>query len=158
MSASFETECLPYRAELLKFAKRLYAGRHADAEDLVQQTMMNAMTGWSSFKSWLAVRPWLYGICMNAFLTDRHRNERRARIMVDYADVLSAACGDNESARLSPDTRNALGALGEIDRSIVLSAYVLGLKYREIAAEHNLPIGTVMSRLFRARRALRPML
>lgn len=164
-AASFEAECLPHRNELYAVALRM-TRVPADAHDLVQETLLRAYSAWAGFEAGSNCRAWLFRILTNSYINIyrkcyRHRRITRAR----PDDTLTAAHpGDGVHARSPEDTilqgsfgdevTRALDMLGDDYRTVVEMADLQGICYREIAAALGVPIGTVMSRLFRARRQL----
>jgi RNA polymerase sigma-70 factor (ECF subfamily) len=163
--ASFEAQCLPHQRELYAVALRM-TRVPADAHDLVQETMLRAFAAWSGFEAGSNCRAWLFRILTNSYINlyrKRHRHHRIARARPD--DTLTAAHPeDGVHARSPEDTllygsfgdevTAALATLGDDYRAVVEMADLQGICYREIAAALGVPIGTVMSRLFRARRQL----
>ena len=162
---SFELACLPHQAELFGVAMRIC--RDPDtAKDLVQETLLRAMCAWDSFEPGSNLRAWLFRILTNAFINGYRKRRRHQRFSTERpGDALIALYGrdqdrtdDLEEAltenQLSDEVEDALGQLGEDYRDVVERADLKGEKYKDIADALHVPIGTVMSRLFRARRAL----
>lgn len=160
----FEDDHLPY-VEALTATARGMTRSAADAEDLVQETYLKAYRSRRAFKAGTNAKAWLTRIMTNLYI-DRYRKAKRGPEEVDVADVdelavyrqLANEDGTPEAEVLAnlPDeeVRAALHDLPEANRVVVLLADVDGLSYREIAEELDVPIGTVMSRLHRGRRAL----
>jgi RNA polymerase sigma-70 factor, ECF subfamily len=139
---------------LRRFAYGLTRDREG-ADDLVQSTLERALSRWDSRRDAAALKPWLFSILYRNFL-NAHRRSRR------YASVLERfhATGFEEhpSAEREVAARTALEALERLpaeQRSLLLWVAVEGLSYQEVAQILDIPIGTVMSRLSRARQALR---
>lgn len=163
--AGFEAQCLPHRRELYAAALRM-TREPADAHDLVQETLLRAYTAWSGFEPGSNCRAWLFRILTNSFINlyrKRHRHRRIAHARPD--DTRCAAHPGDPAHALSPEDallRDALGdevtraldTLAEDYRTVVEMADLRGIRYSEIARALDVPIGTVMSRLFRARRRL----
>ncbi len=163
--ASFATACLPHQADLYAVAMRIC--RDPDAsKDLVQETLLRAMVAWSSFQPGTNLRAWLFRILTNAFINGYRKRRRHARLTAerpadtlialygrdrDHTDALDAALCEGA---LCDEVQAALDRLGPEYREVVERADLRGEKYRQIATALQVPIGTVMSRLFRARRAL----
>jgi len=162
---AFEQACLPHHAELYGVAMRI--ARDPDtAKDLVQETLMRAMIAWSSFQPGSNLRAWLFRILTNAFINGYRKRRRHQRFAserpgdalhalygrdVDHTDDLDEAlCADE----LCDEVKSALDRLGPEYRDVVERADLRGEKYKDIADALEVPIGTVMSRLFRARRVL----
>jgi len=160
----FEGATLPWLPDVRRYALRL-TGDPADADDLVQMTFLNALTGWHTFRPGSDVRRWLFAICRNAFLRNRSRQARTVATEESDLDAIAAARavfgeqGDGALAALDridlPEAIDAaIAKLPEVYRLAVLMVDVDGLSYDEAAREAEVPIGTVRSRLYRARRLL----
>jgi RNA polymerase sigma-70 factor (ECF subfamily) len=172
VSARFEREVVPLRDLLYRHAFRM-SHNHADAEDLVQETVMKAYTHFDSFRAGTNLKAWLLRILTNTYingyrqkrrrpvqystehLTDQHLTEANARAA---ASALRSA--EDHALDLLPDNdvKAAMQALPAQFREVVYYADVEGLRYKEIAALTNAPHGTVMSRLHRGRQQLRTLL
>jgi RNA polymerase sigma-70 factor (ECF subfamily) len=172
LSARFEREVVPLRDLLYRQAFRM-SHNHADAEDLVQETVMRAYSHFDSFRSDTNLKAWLLRILTNTYingyrkkrrqpalystdhLTDQYLTEANAR---SAASVLRSA--EDCALDLLPDNdiKAAMQALPGKFREVVYYADVAGFRYKEIAALTNIPHGTVMSRLHRGRRQLRMLL
>jgi len=162
----FERDALPLMPELYAAAMRL-TRNPSDAEDLLQEAYLRAYRGFASFEEGTNLRAWLYRILTNAYInTYRKRQRQPQTISSDDApewylyDQLSET-GSEPSAETEvleslPDeeVQEALAELPEQFRMAVLLADVEGFSYKEIAEILEIPIGTVMSRLHRGRRAL----
>jgi RNA polymerase sigma-70 factor (ECF subfamily) len=147
---------------------RAMTGSDADADDLAQETFVRAWRGFSRFRGDSSVRTWLYGIALNVIRTHRAKRTRAARVF----SVLSrrgegeeeplehvAAAGDLEEQIAARDAIDrALAMLSAELRETLVLRDVQGLDYGEISAVLGVPIGTVESRIFRARQRLRPLL
>jgi RNA polymerase sigma-70 factor (ECF subfamily) len=165
LTARFERDAIPLLDDLYGAARRLTRNR-ADAEDLVQDTMLKAYSQFHSFREGPLLRAWLYRIMHNTWIN----NHRKSRFRP--AEHLGADIGQwqHESAGYRPaeldvleslpdrEVIEALEALPESFRMTVYYADVHGYRYREIAEILDIPIGTVMSRLHSARRRLRVLL
>jgi RNA polymerase sigma-70 factor (ECF subfamily) len=158
--AEFALACLPYRSDLLGVATRICRDGDA-ASDLVQDTLIRAMRAWDSFRtegSNGSPRAWLVRILTNAFISDYRRRQRHRRMVEDYPVDALAALHDVDQRWHGEDPcdeiKAAIGRLGPGYQEIVRRADLRGERYRDIADALRIPIGTVMSRLFRARRAL----
>jgi RNA polymerase sigma-70 factor (ECF subfamily) len=128
-----------------------------DADDLVQDSLVRALDRIAADPAIVAVRPWLFTIMHNLFVS-RWRTMRRQRATVSgdavgNADVPVAPEQDDALARR--DLLACLGRLSEDQRQVLLLVSVEGLEYREVASVLGVPVGTVMSRLSRARDNLR---
>src|SRR5256885_3980865 len=163
--AVFAETCLPHQAELYGVAMRI--ARDPDtAKDLVQETLLRAMVAWASFEPGSNVRAWLFRILTNAFINGYRKRRRHQRFASERpGDALTALYGRDRDCtddpedtlcgdQLSDEVEDALGKLGPDYRDVVERADLRGEKYKDIADALHVPIGTVMSRLFRARRVL----
>jgi RNA polymerase sigma-70 factor (ECF subfamily) len=164
-SARFVRDVLPLVDQLYRAARR-YARSTADAEDLVQETMVKAYAGFHTFTAGTNIRAWLFRILTNTWITSYRTAQRRPDevLAADVTDMWPGAA-ENQSAELAvleamgdDDVRDALQALPEGQRLVVYYADVEGFRYKEIAAILDLPRGTVMSRLHRGRTNLRALL
>jgi len=159
----FERMAMEQMDLLYRMARRL-TGNAAEAEDLVQETYLRAIRGRESYSlESFGIRPWLLRILLNLHTTRAQRNRRQPVQMNDDMLELSEYKGDTDSS-LPIDPRSfdgmdqelvrALGNLPEEYRVPLLMWAVEELSYKEIAAVLDIPIGTVMSRLHRARQRL----
>ncbi len=168
MREQFDAEVLPNLDVLYTNALRLTHAQ-ADAEDLVQETVLRAFRFFDRFERGTNVKAWLLRIQYNTFV-NRYRRSTKEREIKDSMshepsgeDVVSRdalrALTDPTGTALRPlvarEIDAALAALPEEHRLVVVLADVEELSYKEIAEVLGCPIGTVMSRLHRARRALR---
>ncbi len=163
----FDREVLPLLPSMYGAALRL-TRNPTDAEDLVQETVLRAFRGFSGFKEGTNLKAWLYRILTNGFINTYRKKQREPQI-VDGPDDLEewylfdrigaqGAEGSAEDAVLDrmpdEDVKRALESIPENFRIPVLLADVEGFSYKEIADIMSTPIGTVMSRLHRGRKAL----
>ena len=144
-------------ASLYRYAFRL-SGSSADAEDLTQDTFCKAQTNLSQLRDPSRARPWLFSILRNAYL-HRIRAERQQpcvalELVGDLAEPLPESLPEIDSEQL----QSALNELSEVYRTPIILYYFEEFGYREIAEQMDLPIGTVMSRLARAKAFLRTRL
>ncbi|VEG47608.1 MULTISPECIES: sigma-70 family RNA polymerase sigma factor [Mycolicibacterium] len=167
----FEAEVLPYRDALLRAARRL-TRTEADAEDLLQDTLLRAYAGFEGFQTGTNLNAWLFRILHNQWVSAfRHRQRRPAEVSFDALtehDLARAAAARPAAARSAeaavlaalpgPELEAALGALSEDFRTAVYYAEVAGYTYLEVAALMGTPVGTAMSRVSRARQRLREQL
>lgn len=156
----FEQLALAEIDMVYRLARRL-SRDHAKAEDLVQETYLRALKARNSFNlQQYGIRPWLLRILYNLHVTQGQRNQRQPAL-VD-GEILDAAGGEDHDLPLDPkswenmDERlvNALDALPDDYKTVLLLWAVEDFSYKEIADALNVPIGTVMSRLHRARQRL----
>ena len=164
-SARFVRDVMPLVDRLYRAARR-YTRSTADAEDLVQETMVKAYAGFHTFTVGTNIRAWLFRILTNTWITSYRTAQRRPDevLAADVTDMRPSA-SQNQSAELAvleamgdEDVRDALQALPEHQRLVVYYADVEGFRYKEIAAILDTPLGTVMSRLHRGRTNLRTLL
>lgn len=160
-TALFEELAMPLFARLHNFACWLTQDRAA-AEDLVQETYMKALKGFSTFQPGTNFRAWMYRILRNTFLTSQAGLKVMQFEMSDDQTIEPEAEGTPESlllARLEQETiQRALEELPVHHREVILLCDWEEMSYREISQALDIPAGTVMSRLSRARKALRALL
>ena len=158
---SFEDLAMPYFARLFNFACWLTQDRAA-AEDLVQETYMKALKGFSSFRQGTSFRAWIYRILRNTFLTSRTGLAANVSLDADDGAAEPATHETPESVLLArveqKAIQNALTQLPVNFREIILLCDLEEMSYQEIAQTLSIPIGTVMSRLSRARKTMRTLL
>jgi RNA polymerase sigma-70 factor, ECF subfamily len=169
--AEFEAEFLPNLPSLLAVASRL-AGTRAEAEDLVQDTLLKAFRSRQQYRAGTNPRAWLIAILRNTFLNGyRRRNLERRVFDGPDTDALASGWVGASSLQAMRDPHSGalhrlleaplLAAIDELPpefKMTVMLADIEELSYREIASSMNCPIGTVMSRLHRGRRWLRAQL
>lgn len=144
---------MPHTRSLLRVARRLTLDA-SHAEDLVQETMLLAWRGFHQFQRGTNVRAWLFRILFNSFY-GQGRKSRSAPALVSGIDA-GAAVDAGTADRL--EVAQALDSLAPEHRAVLVLGVVEGFTCREMAEVLNIPIGTVMSRLSRAREALRARL
>jgi RNA polymerase sigma-70 factor (ECF subfamily) len=167
--ARFEEDALPFASQLYAAALRM-TRNPSDAEDLVQETFLKAYRAYGTFEAGTNLKAWLYRILTNTFI-NKYRKDNRGPAEVELGDLedlylyrrlSEAAPGDSTRSAedqlldglVEEDVRAAVESLPEIFRLPVLLADLEGLSYKEIADILDIPIGTVMSRLHRGRKAL----
>jgi RNA polymerase sigma-70 factor, ECF subfamily len=162
-AASFEELAMPLFDQLYNFAQWL-TQNPSEAEDLVQETYVKALKGFSSFQPGTNFRAWIYRILRNTFLTSRTGLKATATVPLDEEDGLEipASAGTPESVFIERAQEQLLqSAVEKLPlhfREILLLCEVEEMSYHEISEALSIPIGTVMSRLSRARKALREIL
>ena len=161
-AATFEELALPLFDQLYNFARWL-AQDTAEAEDLVQETYVKALRGFSSFQAGTNFRAWMYRILRNSFLSSR--TGLKATVTFDEEEheiAPSAEAPTPETFLIEQADREivqrALEELPVYFREILLLCEVEEMSYQEIGETLSIPPGTVMSRLSRARKALRKLL
>ena len=170
-SPEFEEQVLEHVDTLFGVALRLTRNR-ADAQDLTQEAILRALRFHDKFKPGTHVRAWLLTILRNTFINEYRRQSRRP-VTVEFTGreplpdrapdpavgyLPDAMKEGNLLDLLEEDIRDAVVALPEGHRATVIMADLQGLTYQEIADTLKCPVGTVMSRLHRGRRALRAAL
>ncbi len=160
-SATFEELAMPLFDQLYNFAHWLTQDR-SEAEDLVQETYVKALRGFSSFQPGTNFRAWIYRILRNTFLTSRTGLKANLPLELDDSAGPSAGLDTPETLLIERAQQQVLqDTLAELPvnfREILLLCEVEEMSYQEIAETLGVPIGTVMSRLSRARRVLRELL
>ena len=162
--AGFEELAMPLFDALYNFARWL-AHDSDDAEDLVQETYLKALRSFASFQSGTNFRAWIFRILRNTFLSSRSTLERRTTVAMDSEEDGPELAVDTETPETilmnrfnSQLVRRAIGDLPVHYRETLLLCEVEEMSYQEIAEILSIPIGTVMSRLARARKAIRQSL
>jgi RNA polymerase sigma-70 factor (ECF subfamily) len=164
---NFDLDELPYRAQLYRMALRLTRSAD-DAEDALQDTYLKAFKHYGSFRPGTNLRAWLFKILKNTVINEVRRRQRSparmafANIEETPESAFAPFCGavvrtpEEEflDASLDGDVLQALIELPHKFRVVVLLADIEGHAYRDIAALLSIPVGTVMSRLYRGRRLL----
>ena len=156
----FEAEAMMHMNDLFRTAKRLTMNQ-MEAEDLVQETFMQAWKSFAHYEIGTNCRAWLYKILFNKFDHHRRKKYTQAKYMQEADElVFSNATYSAPIPEHLTDTEviNALNKLPEHYRSVVLLADVHEFDYKEVAEVLDIPIGTVMSRLSRARTQLKKSL
>jgi len=162
-AAAFEELAMPLFDQLYNFAHWLTKER-SEAEDLVQETYAKALRGLASFQPGTNFRAWMYRILRNTFLTSRTGLRVASTVPLDADDApeIPSSTGTPESIFIEKSQEHLLQtAIDELPlhfREVLLLCEVEEMSYQEIADALSIPIGTVMSRLSRARRALRELL
>lgn len=144
----FERTALPHLRGLLRFARRL-TGNPEQAEDLAQETFLLAWRGFSRFTPGTNIRAWLFRILLNA-----HRERGRRRTALALIKRPEAVASEQQRI----EVMDALDRLPEDQRVVLALSVIEGFTGPEVAEILQLPLGTVMSRLSRARQAMRSML
>jgi RNA polymerase sigma-70 factor, ECF subfamily len=164
-SAAFEELAMPLFGSLYNFAHWLTQNRE-EAEDLVQETYAKALKGFGSFQPGTNFRAWIFRILRNTFLTSRTGLAATKTVPLETENgeeqVVAISRETPESLLLEQaDQQRVQAALEQVPvifREVLLLCDVEEMSYQEIAETLVVPIGTVMSRLYRARKALRAAL
>lgn len=166
LAARFERDTRPLRPVLMRGARRL-TRNEADAEDLLQDALMHAFMGFRRFEQGTNLNAWLFRIMHNRWISSYRMKQRRpAEYAVesiadlDVPALRSARSAESTAMDSFPDAeiKAALDQLPEGFRVALFYADVQGLTYAETAQVMGTPVGTVMSRVFRARTQLRQAL
>ena len=157
-SAKFQSELMNLQSNLLNFAYMLTSNRD-DAYDLLQDTTLKALDNEEKYAENTNFKGWVFTIMRNIFINN-YRRAGRAATVVDTTDNLYHLNLSQESGLESPGGSFSAGeitdAINEFadEYRIPFSMHVAGYKYNEIAEHMNLPLGTVKSRIFFARKKL----
>lgn len=165
----FDHEFLPYINSMYNFGYRLTLDRD-DAKDLVQDTYFKAFRFIESFQRGTNAKAWLFRILKNSFINE-YRKKIKEPNKVDYQEVESYYNSEDVDRQITPDLRvdalkdmigdeisNALNSLDVDFRTVIILCDLEGFKYEEMAKILDIPIGTVRSRLHRARQLLKEKL
>ncbi len=169
----FTSDAMQYAPQLFSTALRMTRNR-ADAEDLVQETYIKGWRSFHTFQEGTNLRAWLFRIMTNTYI-NKYNAQKRKGTEVELDDVeelfLYKRLGSIDQSQLSSsaedqmldlftddEVKGALESLPEDFRIPVLLSDVDGFAYKEIAEMLEIPIGTVMSRLHRGRKAMQKML
>jgi RNA polymerase sigma factor (sigma-70 family) len=159
--AGFEELAMPLFGSLYNFARWLSQNQN-DAEDLVQETYLKAWRSFASFQPDTNFRAWIFRILKNTFLGSRSKLERRMTAAMESEEDLPATSATPESLLIGRSDMDALQRTIEqlpiMLREVILLCDVEGASYREMAEILSIPMGTVMSRLARARKMVRESL
>jgi RNA polymerase sigma-70 factor, ECF subfamily len=163
---SFEREALAHLDTLYRVALRL-SGNAADAEDLVQETMLRAYRSWDRFTLGTNAKGWLLTILRHLFINE-YRRKRRHPESVDLDTIEPFAVFEDVQEKdpqgaffdriVDDEVLRAVDQLPEAFREAVMLSDVEGLSYEEVAKVLGVPVGTVKSRLYRGRRLLQAKL
>jgi len=164
---NFETSAMPFMDSLYNTAYRM-ARNSEDAEDLVQETYLKAFKYYDKFQEGTNFKAWLFKILKNTFI-NKYRKNQKQPVQSDFADIegvfeeqvsesFRSSIPDPERAffenRLDGEVHEALQGLPPDYRLVVLLSDLEGFAYKEVAEILDVPVGTVMSRLYRGRRLL----
>ncbi len=167
----FEDIALQHLDELYATGLR-YTKNEKDAEDLVQETFIKAYTNWHRFEKGTNCRAWLFTILTNTFI-NKYRRKKKEREILNADDLRpieqnffsrdSTEFYDSPEKEaihktFTPEIQESLSELSDEFRMVVILADLNDFAYKEIAYILDIPVGTVMSRLFRGRKMMREML
>jgi RNA polymerase sigma-70 factor (ECF subfamily) len=169
----FTNDAMQYAPQLFATALRMTRNR-SDAEDLVQETFLKGWRAFDSYQQGTNLRAWLFRIMTNTFINKYNSQQRRPqeteldeveelflfRRMGAFDQSKMSQSAEDQMLELFTDdeVKNAIESLPETFRIPVLLSDVEGFSYKEIAEMLEVPIGTVMSRLHRGRKAMQKML
>lgn len=165
----FERELLPHAEALKTFAYHLTYNEH-EADDLVQETYLKAYRFIDKYHEGTNAKAWLFKILKNAYI-NAYRKKVKRPVKVDYEEIVAYHDTDDDRITGYMDLRqeifqymmgdevtNAINSLPLDFRTVILLCDIEGFTYEEIASIIDVPIGTVRSRLFRARNMLKDKL
>ncbi len=165
----FSSPQLPYRDQLFKTALRLTRSVE-ESEDLLQETYLKAYRHYHQFTEGTNLKAWLFRILKNSFINGYRRAKNRPQLL-DFDELRDSGDGPEDvgpaindpedellASELDQDVRDALMALPHHYRMAVLMVDLQGLSYQEVADALEVPIGTIMSRLYRGRKKIEKVL
>lgn len=156
--STFTNDVLSFRDGLRYFALSL-THNEEESNDLLQETLLKAFTYREKFRADTNLKAWLYTIMKNIFINNYRKNVKKQLILDSSRDAYylnipqTSRTNDPETSLFSEEISSKINKLGEEYRMPFLM-YFEGFKYKEIAEELSLPIGTVKSRIFLARKQL----
>ena len=171
----FELNVMPHMQAMYGIALK-YTHNEQEAQDLLQETMVKACRCFDSFEEGTNCRAWLVRIMTNTFINEYRRHRRELNILDvvtdEAADYVKSVVNTPDKSleqnevnqqkgffySVSDELARALNAISGEFKSIIVMADLEELSYREISEKLQIPIGTVMSRLFRARQMLKKLL
>ena len=153
-ASEFESVALPHAASLLRYALHL-AGEKSRAEDLVQETLFSAWRNFRQFTPGTNCKAWLFRILTNLQYRQMRRSGKRPEVDMEQ---IKDRLGASEKLSASQEMREAFARLTSEHQEVLQLAVIEGFGVSEIAELLQLPEGTVMSRLSRARASLRAAL
>jgi len=142
---------------LYRYAYRL-SGSAPDADDLTQETFCKAQTQFRNLRNAERAKPWLFSICRNLYLHRLRTEKQRPTVPLDAVAEIPEDLPEDLPAIDPEQLQEALDELPELFRTPLILFYFEEFSYRDIAEQMDLPIGTVMSRLARAKATLRQRL
>lgn len=156
---ALERAIVSHVAGLRRYARALMGGNVADSEDLVQESLARALARLRPWSPVRDLRSYLFTVMHNLYV-DQYRSRRAAPPLVDLDNILQhPAAPPSQDRRLElRDLARGIEYLADEQREVLLLVGLEGLSYAEVARILDIPIGTVMSRLSRARRQLRDLM
>jgi len=146
----------PHIPRLRRYARALVGDRYA-ADDLVQDTLERAMNKFHLWRPGSDLRAWLFAIMHNVYVNQLRSRAARPETALDEGDLLAQGVPDADRLEIR-DMQTAIAALPAEQREVILLVALEQLSYAEVSRALGIPMGTVMSRLFRARERLRAQL
>ncbi|MCG6875993.1 MAG: RNA polymerase sigma factor [Betaproteobacteria bacterium] len=146
----------PHIPRLRRYARALVGDRYA-ADDLVQDTLERALNKFHLWRPGSDLRAWLFAIMHNVFVNQLRSRAARPETALDDGDLLSQVVPDADRLEIR-DMQSAIATLPAEQREVILLIALEQLSYAEVSQALRIPMGTVMSRLFRARERLRARL
>lgn len=160
---AFENELIALQPNMFSFALSLTADMH-QAEDLMQDTTLKVLTNREKYQPNTNFKGWVFTVMRNLFINNYHRLIRTQKIFDTSADISYLGAQQNSEGLGSPDHEISLKeinlAIDQLDMTLKepFSMYVAGYKYKEISEVLDIPLGTVKSRIFMARKELQETL
>lgn len=153
----FRSEVVALLPRLRRFGRSL-TGHPADADDLVQLAVERALRNWQQWKPGTRLDAWMFGVLRNAWIDELRARQRRGRVLLpeEAGAMVGDASDEAQQQRLAME--QALARLPEEQREVVALVLVEGFSYGEAAQLLEIPVGTLTSRLSRARNALMEIL
>lgn len=147
-------------ADSLRLYARNFTREQEDANDLVQDTLLKAVTYFNNFREGTNLKGWLYTIMKNTFINNYRRITKLNTFLTKEEEIspanlmVSASYNQGENAFVAADIHNTLNSLSK-EYYIPFTMYYEGYKYHEISEHLNIPIGTVKTRIHMARKAMK---
>lgn len=161
-NGTFKQRLLGLQGNLLNFAYQLTTNRE-EAQDLLQDTTLKALDNEEKYVDNVNFKGWIFTIMRNIFINNYRQTVRKATV-IDQTEDLYHLNISQESGLSTPEGSYAVKEISSVldeftdDYRIPFNMYVAGYKYNEIAEKMNLPLGTIKSRIFFARKRLRKRL
>jgi len=158
MRSNFNEEVVDAQKSLKSFAYK-FTGNEEEAKDLLQETMLKAISYRTKFRTGTNLKAWLYTIMKNTFI-NKYRKSMRANVLIDTTDenyfINQAKIGNDDHPESIYNHRELRQVVERLDDTykVPFMMYYNGFRYKEISKDLDLPIGTVKSRIFLARRKL----
>jgi len=151
-----QADLTPHIPRLRRYARALVGDRYG-ADDLVQDTLERALNKFHLWRPGSDLRAWLFAIMHNVFVNQLRSRAARLETALDDGDLMTQVAPDADRLELR-DMQSAIATLPAEQREVILLVALEQLSYAEVSKTLDIPMGTVMSRLFRARERLRVQL